>query len=360
MTLAATPHLSLLRPQSLRDANTSPDLRDPEGLDAVEQRMRWLARGDLRERAGDMVHQHIATGGKRLRARLALAALEALGGALPHGVAWAAAVELLHNATLIHDDIQDGDTMRRGAPTLWTVHGVAQAINAGDLMLMLPFVALEGAPHEVRGDLACALARYASRVVRGQVQELDLLGRGTLSWDAYMHSVRGKTAALMALPVHGAVLLAGRGPGQAEALSEAFETLGILFQLQDDVLDLYGDKGRDEVGADLYEGKVSALVVAHLDTHADDRQAILELLRQPRERTSRADVLATIERFRTAGSLRRVLDCIDALAQSVRHDQALEQEPALHAVARQLVNLVLAPIDHVRRQRDAAPRKDLG
>jgi geranylgeranyl diphosphate synthase type I len=214
-------------------------------------------------------------------------------------------------------------------------------------MLMLPYIALEATPHDVRGDLACVVARYAARVVRGQVQELDLLSSDDVSWNAYLQAVRGKTAALMALPVHGAALLAGRGAGQAERLSDAFETLGLLFQLQDDVLGLYGDKGRDEIGADIYEGKVSALVVAHIEAYPTDAEALLELLRLPRERTLRGEVLATIDYFRARGTLRRVLSVIDELAATVRESEALMEEPALHAVACQLVNLVLAPIVHV-------------
>ena len=120
------PKLVLLR----HDTEPPTSLRSAADLDNVERLMRSLASGDRLERAGVMVQEHLATGGKRIRARLAMCATAALGGDRGDAIGWAAAVELLHNATLIHDDIQDGDRMRRGEPTTWVRHGAAQAINA--------------------------------------------------------------------------------------------------------------------------------------------------------------------------------------------------------------------------------------
>ena len=105
--------------------------------------MRQLATGDRSERCGRMVREALGTGGKRIRARLALLACGALGVSKQDAVCWAAAVELVHNATLVHDDIQNGDTHRRGRETVWVKHGVGQAINVGDLMLVLPYQALD-------------------------------------------------------------------------------------------------------------------------------------------------------------------------------------------------------------------------
>lgn len=304
------------------------------------------------ERAGRMAADHLAAGGKRLRARLALASLEALGGRRLDGVGWAAAVELLHNATLVHDDIQDGDHVRRGRPTLWSVHGVAQAINAGDLMLMLPFLALQDAPHTLRGDLAAALAEYATRCVRGQVQELDLLRAGQLDWCSYLDAAEGKTGALVALPVHGAALLGGRSDAHAAALANAFLQIGLLFQLQDDLLDLYGDKGRACHGSDLYEGKVSALVVAHVARRPSERSALVELLATPRAETTPASVERAIDDFVASGAQADVLARIESLARDARDAEVLADEPALHAVAISLVHLALAPIRHLTSMED--------
>ena len=117
-------------------------LLDNRGLRAVEAKMLLLSAGESSDPAGEIAREHLLTGGRRVRARLALAAGEALGLRRENVVAWAAACELLHNATLIHDDIQDGDRTRRDVPTAWARHGVGQALNAGDLLLMLPFLAI--------------------------------------------------------------------------------------------------------------------------------------------------------------------------------------------------------------------------
>src|SRR6185295_17019159 len=130
----------------------------------VEKLMRLVADSPDGPLAQTMVREHLASGGKRLRARLALTALTALGGERAHGIAWAAACELLHNATLVHDDVQDGDELRRGQPTVWARHGVAQAINAGDLLFALPYLAVDhlAAPDSLRYLLCRALAQAAA------------------------------------------------------------------------------------------------------------------------------------------------------------------------------------------------------
>lgn len=337
------PHLELVPYR-----NVEPDLVAPPGLDEVEALMRELAELGHSPRAAEMVRTHLATGGKRLRARLALAAARAMGGSQSDAVVWAAAVELLHNATLIHDDIQDEDFIRRDRPTVWALHGTAQAMNAGDLMLMLPYLAVARLRSTLAGELSRAVAEHAITTVCGQVDEIDLVDSSSPSWATYRAAVAGKTGALLALPVYGATLLSGRSVTQATQLGDAFRDLGVLFQLQDDVLDLYGDKGRHRVGCDLYEGKVSALVVAHLARRPEERAWLLSLLRTPREDTRPDDVEKAIGRFVASGALSDVLDEIDAIAARTLDDAALQSVPPLRDVAETLVDLATRPIRHCR------------
>ena len=334
-------------------AESDASLQSANGLQAVDSIMRRLASGERLERGGVMVQEHLSTGGKRIRARLALSATAALGATRDSALGWAAAVELLHNATLIHDDIQDGDRMRRGQPTTWVRHGSSQAINAGDLMLMLPFMAIGHGDlsAEVRWKLSERLATQATQIVRGQVEDLDMLSSESLSWASYLRVVENKTGGLFALPVEGAALIAGQSSEQAAAFANAFMPLGTLFQMQDDVLDLYGSKGRDLPGADLREGKVSALVVAHLNMHPKDRMWLLSLLRTDRDQTSQQDVDFAIRTFRSQGALQAVLHRIQDLADQVKNSAVLAKEPALHAVAKNITQLALQPIEHLWRQR---------
>ncbi len=349
------PELVLIHGQEIADRISAEpsheSLRSTAHLGEVEGLMGTLAAGERIERTGVMVQEHLNTGGKRLRARLALTATAALGGNREDAVGWAAAVELLHNATLIHDDIQDGDRMRRGQPTTWVRHGTAQAINAGDLLLMLPFLALSRSDTDdaVRWHLSRTLADQAARTVRGQVEELDMLPGRHMSREAYLRAVSAKTGGLFALPVEGAALIAGWSADDSAELAQEFMALGVLFQLQDDVLDLYGDKGRDAAGSDIREGKVSALVVEHLVLVPEDTDWLVDLLETPRDQTDPAAVRDAIARFASSGALDSVLHQIMDLEQTLRGSRVLRRAPLLHRVALEISQLALAPIQHLLR-----------
>jgi geranylgeranyl diphosphate synthase type I len=346
-------------PARATEPSRSPTSTEVEGQEAdprlaeIKALMLKLAAGRRFERLGAIVQEHLFTGGKRLRAKLAIASMDALGAPSEAVSGWAAACELLHNASLVHDDLQDSDPVRRGHFTVWVRHGRSQAINAGDLLLMLPYVALEHVECSdgVRWQLTRAIARRAEDTVRGQSLEMCLLESGQWDWGSYSDASCGKTSALMVLPVHGAALLAGRAPDVAERLADAFRPLGLLFQIQDDVLDLYGDKGRGEPGGDLREGRVTALVSEHLRLHPEDEQWLVGLLAKSREETTARDIERVSERFRAGGTLDAVLARIRSLALGVEGSEVLAREPALHAVALDLIRRSLAPIEALMEAR---------
>jgi geranylgeranyl diphosphate synthase, type I len=331
-------------------------------MDAVERLMLELAQAgpDL---LGRIAAEHLGGGGKRLRARLSLAAYEALGGEPDRAIGWAAACELLHNATLIHDDLQDGDRVRRGKPTVWARHGGPQAINAGDLMLMLPFLSLAKLEidAETRWQLTRVLAEGAARVARGQAAEVALSRDEPVDWPAYRAIIAGKTGALFELPVEGAALLAGQTPAAAHAIGLEFQRLGVLFQLQDDVLDLFGDKGRDRVGSDLRAGKVTSLVIEHLEREPADRDWLLDLLATPRESTRETDVWSAISRFHACGALDAVLDRIEAEADALATSASLAAVPALRDLALGLSEEIVGLIAHLtsRGREQASPSSEM-
>ena len=304
-----------------------------------------------RDLLGRIVTAHLATGGKRVRARLALAAAYAFGQSGESLAPWAAACELLHNATLVHDDLQDGDRVRRGAPTTWALHGMPQAVNAGDLLLQLPYLAIDELDCEpgIKWQLARMIARRAAECVQGQSLEMELLGQRRFDRPTFDRMIAGKTGALMRLPVEGAALLAGFDAGTAAAIAEPFGWIGNLFQLQDDVLDLYGDKGRGAVGNDLREGKVSALVVEHLALVPEDTEWLTALLATPREQTAASDVLDAIVRFRASGALNAVIARIHRTRTCIEEAEWLCRFGSLHQLALDLIELTLRPIAHELR-----------
>lgn len=319
---------------------------------AVEERMKQLCLGEGDPALGRIAWEHIGSGGKRLRARLALSAVVALGGRLDDGVAWGAACELLHNASLIHDDIQDGDRYRRGKQALWVRHGVAQAINAGDLCVTLGYLAIDTAPlpDALRWQLARVMASSSRKIVEGQAAEMGLLISGVPGWSEYASCVEGKTSALFALPIEGAALIAGRSAAQAASLAAACRPVGLLFQIQDDIVDLYGDNGREMRGSDLAQAsKTSALVVEHLRLHPGERASLLDVLGLPRGETSREAIEQVIARFQSGGALAAVWQRIDAVQRELRASGTLRREPVLHELIERLVTEVLRTVEHTRK-----------
>jgi geranylgeranyl pyrophosphate synthase len=310
----------------------------------VEARMIELAGNRVQDPGARMVCEHLDTGGKRLRARLALAACDALGGCAEDAIDWAAAVELLHNASLVHDDIQDGDRSRREKPALWARHGTAQAINAGDLLLMLPFRALGRYPADVQAALVQILAEYGESTARGQILELGLSAATDKGWGDYFSAASGKTGTLFALPVRGAARLAGLPTDDAKRLASVFTSIGVLYQLQDDLLDLFDAKGRGAGGSDIYEGRLSAVVLTHLDLHPDEADAVFEVLAKPRHQTSADEVERLIARLIEGGATAQLVERIEALAAELLASPVLSESSEMQDLARELVQQVLVPL----------------
>jgi geranylgeranyl pyrophosphate synthase len=313
------------------------------GLAEAEAFMVSLGVGGRADRLGGLVREHLEAGGQRMRARLALAAIEALGGDRIEGAPWAAACELLHNATLVHDDLQDGDEVRRGRPALWATHGVAHAINVGDLLLMLPIgaVARLRTDDAVRWRLSRAIVERAEETVRGQALELDLCTDQIVDRQEWATTARGKSGALLALPVEGAALLCGLSASTAKSLAQPFATLGVLYQAWDDAADLFGATGR-EPGADLREGKPSLPVIEHLRLFPRDTTALLTVLATPRDQTPEAEVSRWLDTFRTGGALDAVRARIAEFEHAVLSDRTLRAVPDLFAIADDLVRRLRA------------------
>ncbi|MBT6179979.1 MAG: polyprenyl synthetase family protein [Deltaproteobacteria bacterium] len=317
-------------------------------VEAIDVMMKDVLQVEL-DPAAAIAAEHLSTGGKRLRARLAMEAGVRLGASAESMVPWAAACELLHNATLVHDDLQDGDRVRRGQPTMWVKYGAAQAINAGDLMWVAPYLALEKLTCEPATcwELTRLLARQGATVVRGQAIEWEMTQDAVTARETYLRAIRGKTSALFSLPVAGSAVLAGWDVEKAQTLAAAFGDIGLLFQMQDDVLDLFGNKGRAEVGTDLKEGKISALVAQHVALHPEDKEELLKLLKTKRDETSDESVLDMVERFRTGGALLKVCEDILEIHQEACHAAIVQEHPGIQDLMETLTAVILSPIEHV-------------
>jgi geranylgeranyl diphosphate synthase type I len=156
-------------------------------------------------------------------------------------------VEALHNFSLLHDDIEDGSETRRGRPTVWKVWGKAQAINAGDGMFALAHLALTRLTDRgVSAERALAALHVFDQtclaLTQGQHLDMCFEGRLDVSVEEYLTMIRGKTAALFATSVHLGALVAGTEEPLAARYRDFGEHLGLAFQIQDDILGIWGDK----------------------------------------------------------------------------------------------------------------------
>jgi geranylgeranyl diphosphate synthase type I len=185
--------------------------------------------------------------GKRLRPLICLLAVEACGGNSEKGIPAAVALELLHNFTLVHDDVEDGDAVRHHRPTVWKLWGEPQAINAGDGMHVLAHLTLldlaeRGVPPATVLLLAQRLAETSLIITEGQHLDLAFERRDDVSPAEYLDMIARKSAALIACAAEMGALVAG-GDAQAEALANYGLQLGLAFQIRDDILGIWGEVG---------------------------------------------------------------------------------------------------------------------
>ncbi len=206
-----------------------------------------------------------AGGGKFVRGCLALWAAEQCGGCADDAVPAATAVEWIHNFTLVHDDIQDGDVERRHRPTVWAVWGSAQAINAGDGMHAIAYRALLSGRDRPAARLRATAAVNDAiiAVIEGQCLDLALEGQVDTTVATYLQLARGKTGALIGAALEAGALMAGADARRASLLRRAGVEIGVAFQVRDDWLGTWGDSDVTGKGCgDLARRKLTYPVVA--------------------------------------------------------------------------------------------------
>jgi geranylgeranyl pyrophosphate synthase len=236
-----------------------------KALQAVEQLMIEVVESEvdvLREAS-----RHIlAAGGKRMRPRMTLLAYEAVGGAdMDLVLPVAAAVELVHTATLVHDDINDHGLVRRGRQTINAIWGRTFALLTGDFLFTKVYTLM--APY---GDLNIIFAQMTSELVEGETLQAAAAKEGKLNRETYARIIAKKTASLFAGAAKLGAKLGNGTPQQVEALYQYGFNLGLAFQIVDDILDLIADSQKlgKTAGIDIAQGKGFAVAVAGNGAHS--------------------------------------------------------------------------------------------
>ncbi|MGQ9561393.1 MAG: polyprenyl synthetase family protein [Candidatus Oleimicrobiaceae bacterium] len=273
----------------------------------------------------------LASGGKRIRPLLVMLSAEAVGGDSREAAHVAAAVELLHTFTLVHDDIMDQDDTRRGQPTIHAKWDVGTAILAGDGLVALAYRALLSRPSPRLAEMARAFTEGIVEVCEGQALDKEFETRPTVTMDAYLAMIGKKTACLLATSCHLGALVGGGQEQEVTALRTYGRHLGVAFQIQDDLLDLLSPaavSGKPR-GSDLAQRKQSfPLVAAQSRMTAAQQQWLAAYLGRPLT----AEELNQLEEFfRSLGVVAQAEALVrDELAAArgalarLRHSEAVE------------------------------------
>jgi geranylgeranyl diphosphate synthase type II len=275
----------------------------------------------------------IKLGGKRMRPVLALMACEAAGKEPISALGAAAAVELFHNFTLLHDDIMDEASLRRGQQTVHQKWDVNTGILSGDALLVMAYQELNRYDDVLFSKLTKLLSETAQLVCEGQQYDVDFETRDNVSMDEYIHMIRLKTAVLLGCALRMGALVGQASANIADSLYEFGVNLGIAFQLQDDFLDAYGDPKSfgKKVGGDIIENKKTILYhLASAHANAKDLADFEQLMSStPKDEDQKInDVKAIYEstdarRRTTEQVMTYTKNALDALSQSSLADNQI-------------------------------------
>lgn len=260
-------------------------------------------------------------GGKRLRPVLVLMACEAVGGDINRALTPAIGLEMFHNFTLLHDDVMDKADIRRGKPTVHVKWDDNTAILSGDAMLTMATQLIAQSPADVMPQVMDLYNRTAMEIYEGQQYDVDFETRTDVTVDEYIEMIRLKTSVLLGCACKMGALIGGADEATAQLFYKVGENLGLAFQLQDDMLDVWGDEATfgKAIGGDIMNNKKTFLLINAMQRATGDHKVELSLwLSTPN--ASRAVKVPAVTAIYDALNLRSLsLDAINRY-----NDEALE------------------------------------
>lgn len=307
-----------------------------EQLAQVEERM--YAQAQKAHPGAQAAIQHlISAGGKRIRPALGLLVGNLLGGNMEDLITLGAAVELLHTATLVHDDLIDGALLRRGIPTLNARWSPAATVLTGDFLFAR---AAELATESGHIPLMRLFAETLTIIVNGELTQL-FSERGTIDRQNYYRRIYAKTAALFEMTSHAAAILSHAENHLTESMRAFGHDLGMAFQIVDDILDFSGDQQAlgKPVGSDLLQGIVTLPAIYYAESHPDDPNVLCLIGNHFYSEHERMERL--VESVRRSDAIQSAFGEAQAyIQQALSHLTQLPESPyraALEAMARYII-----------------------
>ncbi|ARM75749.1 geranylgeranyl diphosphate synthase [Acidianus manzaensis] len=246
----------------------------------VNNEISSYVKGDIKQLYDASIYL-LNAGGKRLRPLFLVSIADLLKGDRKRAYKAAAAVEILHNFTLIHDDIMDEDTLRRGIPTVHVKWGIPLAILAGDLLHAKAFQALGDALKGLDAEkIYSGIAEFSNSVIiiaEGQAMDMEFENRENVSEEEYIEMIKKKTAQLFACSAYLGGLVSNANNSELELLKNFGINIGISFQIMDDILGLTADEKElgKPVYSDIREGKKTILVIHALQNANEEQKRII-------------------------------------------------------------------------------------
>ncbi len=290
-----------------------------------------------------------AKAGKRLRPQLLLRTALEEGGRIECAIDAAVAIEILHNYSLVHDDIEDGDDLRHGRPTLWAQYGVPHGINAGDALCAISYLTLLHEEAVVPPDRVLEMLHVLHdanlRMCEGQGLDIDFETKSHVTMPQYLDMIAGKTGALFAASCELGSLAAKSDRARARAYAALGRAYGLAFQIRDDVLGTWGssDLTGKPSGADIARRKWGFPVVWALALPPSDERSVVERAYAQSARLDAAGVAGVIVALEGLGARAaaddahdRALDAADRLASESSLDRHRSIREFLAAGARRV------------------------
>lgn len=283
-------------------------------------------------------YQHIMSiKGKRIRPLLCLIACEAFGEKVEKALPAAAAVEIFHNFTLVHDDIMDNADVRRGEPAVHTKFGVNQAIICGDAMASHSYKQLcQIKDHTNFADLVCLFTKTASEIMDGQQMDMDFETRTDVQEEEYLTMIKYKTSVLLAASLQMGAQVAGASKEDQQHIYDFGLNLGLAFQIKDDWLDTYGEAAKvgKRIGGDILNNKKTHLLVNALSSANESQlDAFNRLFKEENEDVKIDGVMKLYEDLEINQKTYSKMEELYAKSLTSLEKLSISNKESLHAIA---------------------------